>query len=90
MQQEEEILHKRKDMMTHYPAYEGKRSGIGLEAMISKIHEKQEDAWRRVKRQEEDIQRRNMDSRMRRTGFRTYYSPNQHHTATRTFYSPNR
>lgn len=55
--------------------------------MLSRIQDKQEDAWRRVRRQEEEIDRRNADTRMRKTnagGF-TYYSPK-----SRTFYSPTR
>ena len=61
MQQEEEMLLRRKELQTQYPVYEGKRhTSPNLEAMLEKIHDKQEEAWRRVRRQEDDIQRRNM------------------------------
>ena len=72
-------------MQMNYPDYGGKRYGTNFQTMIERMHDKQEQALRRVRRQEQDIQRRNMDSKMRRTGMRTYQSPN-----TRTFYSPNR
>lgn len=102
LEREEEITLKRRDVQTHYPTYEGKRHlSSNLEAMVEKMHGRQEESLKRVRRQEEDIQRRNMESRMnmssmegrlgsmegrmRKTGMNSYYSP-----PARTFYSPNR
>ena len=56
-----------------------------LENMIGKIHDKQEEAWRRVKRQEEDIERRNKETRMRKSNMQTFYSPK-----SRTYYTQKR
>jgi 23S rRNA maturation mini-RNase III len=58
-----------------------------FEAMVGKLHQKQEEAWRRVRRQEEEIEKRNMDARSKRvnTNAFTYYSPKP-----RTYYSPNK
>lgn len=53
--------------------------------MMTKMHDKQEEAWRRVRRQEEDIERRNQEARSRKSGNFTYYSPK-----ARTYYSPPR
>lgn len=68
------------------PVYEGKRYNMtNFESMMTKMHDKQEEAWRRVRRQEEDIERRNQEARGRKSGNFTYYSPK-----ARTYYSPTR
>ena len=51
MQQEEEIMAKRRELQAHSPVYEGKRYGTNFETMIEKLHDRQEDAWRKVRRQ---------------------------------------
>ena len=85
MHHQEDYLRRHKEMVT--PLHEPKRYNMtGFEAMVSRLHEKQDEAWRRVKRQEEDIERRNMEVRTRKglTGA-SFYSPK-----ARTYYSPGR
>lgn len=54
--------------------------------MVAKLHDKTDEAWRRVRRQEEDIERRNMDARSRKGNtFNTHISPK-----SRTYFSPHR
>jgi hypothetical protein len=66
------------------PVYEGRKyNSSNFETMVAKLHDKQEEAWRRVRRQEEDIDRRNIDARSRKGNTLTYYSPNP-----KTYYSP--
>jgi len=86
---EEEHQLRRREAIQQ-PVYEGRRmhnTSSNFEAMVSKLHDKQEEAWRRVRRQEEEIERRNMDARSRKgnTNAFTYYSPKP-----RTYYSPNK
>jgi hypothetical protein len=61
MDREDEIYKKR----DYYHAYQPVEPQIkratwtNYESMINKLHEKQEEAWKRVRRQEEEIEIRN-------------------------------
>lgn len=86
----EEDYQLRRREAVQQPVYEGRRfnnTSSNFESMVAKLHDKQEEAWRRVRRQEEEIDRRNMDARSRKsnTNAFTYYSPKP-----RTYYSPNK
>jgi hypothetical protein len=88
--EEEYQLRRRSEAPVQQPVYEGRRynnTSSNFESMVSKLHDKQEEAWRKVRRQEEEIDRRNMDARSRKgnTNAFTYYSPKP-----RTYYSPNK
>jgi hypothetical protein len=81
--EEEYYSRRREQPAPQQPVYEGRKlynTSSNFETMVAKLHEKQEEALRRVRRQEEEIDRRNMDARSRRTnpGAFTYYSPSRH------------
>jgi flagellar biosynthesis/type III secretory pathway chaperone len=92
IEEEYQLRRREAPVPQQQPVYEGRRfynTSSNFESMVAKLHDKQEEAWRKVRRQEDEIERRNNDARSRKGNTNsnafTYYSPKP-----RTYYSPNK